>query len=133
LDLPDFNNIVATSLASAPKWLIGYSDVTALHALWNRAGILSIYGPMGSDISAFSQVARDSLFKVIGSGNAVTQTFNGTIRYRGRSSDRTAGRLLGGNLSVLSSMVGSGFLPSYAGAILFVEDTGEAPCEWLLP
>ncbi|PVG00549.1 hypothetical protein CPB86DRAFT_193350 [Serendipita vermifera] len=93
-------------LTNSPKWLIGYSDVTALHALWNKAGL--------------------AMFAVLSGTQAVTQTFAGAIRYTAPGGGGATGRLLGGNLSMLASLVGSGFLPSYQGAILLVEDTGEA-------
>lgn len=109
---------------------MGYSDLTALHALWNQANILSIHGPMGSDINSFSQAARTSLFSILSGTTPLDQSFNGTVRYTGASESNVQGRLLGGNLSVLSSLISSGFLPSYDGAILLLEDTGEAACEY---
>lgn len=88
-----------------------------------------MHGPMGSDIQSFTQANRDSLFSVLSTSDQVTQAFNGSIRYTGVGGAGARGRLLGGNLSVLASLVGSGFLPSYRGAILLVEDTGEIACE----
>ncbi|KAF7308934.1 hypothetical protein MKEN_01093900 [Mycena kentingensis (nom. inval.)] len=112
--------------AAIRKWLIGYSDVTALHALWNKEGFLSLHGPMGSDITSFSSTARQLTIDIL-SHTVSSASYPGSIRY-GTSS--VSGVFLGGNLSVLSSLVGSGFLPSYAGAILFIEDTGEAAYSW---
>ncbi|KAL8277917.1 hypothetical protein RQP46_009736 [Phenoliferia psychrophenolica] len=120
-------DVLIPSLVQAPRWLIGYSDATALHALWARSGILSIYGPMSSDIHSFSQQAQTNLFQILNSHEALTQTFPGTMRYTSRRwpGQSTRGRLLGGNLGVLASLVGSGLLPSFRGAILLVEDTNE--------
>jgi muramoyltetrapeptide carboxypeptidase len=115
-------------LTNSPKWLVGYSDVTALHALWNKAGLVSMHGPMGSDIQSFTEANRQAMFSVLSGTQAVTQSFSGAIRYTAPGGGGATGRLLGGNLSVLASLVGSGFLPSYQGAILLVEDTGEAAC-----
>ncbi|KAK0487503.1 peptidase family S66 [Armillaria novae-zelandiae] len=113
---------VINSLRGYPRWLVGYSDLTALHALWNRAGMLSLHGPMGSDVQFFSDAARENMFGIL--AHQVSElTFSGTVRRRGKGN--VNGKFLGGNLSVLAGMVGSGFLPSYQGAILFIEDTGE--------
>ena len=116
------------SLPQSPKWLIGYSDVTALQALWNKAGVITMYAAMGINIHTVTQAHRNSLFSAISTTTATTQMFTGAIRYTGPNNAGASGRLLGGNLSVLASLVGSGFLPSYDGAILFIEDTDEAAC-----
>ncbi|KAK0221795.1 peptidase family S66 [Armillaria fumosa] len=113
---------VINSLRGYPRWLVGYPDLTALHALWNHAGVLSLHGPMGSDVQFFSEAARESMFRIL-SHQVSELTFSGTVRHRGKGN--VNGKFLGGNLSVLAGMVESGFLPSYQGAILFVEDTGE--------
>jgi len=128
-DIVGFDASVLNTLSTSPRWLIGYSDVTALHALWNRAGVLSMHGPMGVDINSWSSNARSRLFEVLGGTGPIVQSYSGTIRYAGTPTTNVTGRLLGGNLSVLGSMVGSGYLPSYAGAILLIEDTDEAACE----
>ncbi|KAK0201812.1 peptidase family S66 [Desarmillaria ectypa] len=113
---------VINSLQGYPRWLVGYSDLTALHAVWNRAGVLSLHGPMGSDVQSFSDAARESMFGIL-SHHVTELRFSGSVRYGGKGN--VNGKFLGGNLSVLATMVGSGFLPSYQGAILFIEDTGE--------
>lgn len=128
LDLPYFQETVLSALHAQPRWLIGYSDLTALHAIWARAGVLSVHGHMVSDIQLASQQARDRLFEVIGGNASTIQTFSGSIRHRGIRRNDARGRLLGGNLSVLASLIGSGYLPSFEGAVLFFEDTDEAPC-----
>ncbi|KAF9267365.1 peptidase S66, LD-carboxypeptidase A [Marasmius fiardii PR-910] len=125
--LARLQDTVIPALQANPRWLVGYSDLTALIALWNRANVLALHGPMASDIQSFTQAARDETLAIIRGTAAYKQTFKGSIRYRGNSgSSSVRGRLLGGNLSVLASLVGSGFLPSFQGAILFIEDTGEA-------
>ncbi|KAK0244164.1 hypothetical protein EDD85DRAFT_189093 [Armillaria nabsnona] len=70
----------------------------------------------------FSDAARKCMFGIL-SHQVSELKFSGTVRYRGKSN--VSGKFLGGNLSVSAGMVGSGFLPSYQGAILFIEDTGE--------
>ncbi|KAL0580637.1 hypothetical protein V5O48_001367 [Marasmius crinis-equi] len=96
---------VIPALKANPGWLVGYSDLTALIALWNRANVLALHGPMASNIQSFSQAARDATLSILRGTEAFKQTFNGSIRFRGSSSGQSVkGRLLGGNLSVLASL-----------------------------
>lgn len=128
LDLPDFNAAVIKALAVQPRWLIGSSDVTALHILWAHADVLSVYGSTISDLPLSSTSARDGLFDIVGGTTCITLALNGTTRHKGTRGNTVRGKLLGGNLSVLSSLVGSGYLPNLNGAILLVEDIDEEPC-----
>jgi muramoyltetrapeptide carboxypeptidase len=129
LPLLDYNLIRAH-----PKLLVGFSDITALHmALAARAGFTTIHGPVAA--SAWGKLSWDS-FRALAFEGA-------TPVYRARElpEDRLAprsgrtrtfrpgkatGRLLGGNLTVLSALVGTPYLPDFTGAILFIEDTNEA-------
>jgi muramoyltetrapeptide carboxypeptidase len=124
----DFNLIRAN-----PKLLVGFSDITALHlALAARTDCPSIHGPNAA--SAWGRLSWDSFRSLV--FNAETPTWElpaGTDdRLAPRSGIRTfrpgraSGPLLGGNLTVLSSLVGTPYVPSFEGAILFIEDTDEA-------
>lgn len=122
------------AIAARPKLFIGFSDNTALHlALAARAGVPSIHGPNAAASwppqawDAFRQIAFEGAtptFSVpaydgpnlAGRGPALRTFHGGTAR----------GRLLGGNLSVLSALVGTPFLPDFSGAILFLEETNES-------
>lgn len=117
-----------------PKLLIGSSDITALHlALAARTHCPSIHGPNAAH--SWGEGPRASFRALVFDGAAPT------IRNPPVSLDppvpnpwpirtfrpgRARGRLLGGNLSVLSALVGTPYLPGFAGAILFMEDTNEA-------
>ena len=116
-----------------PKLLIGFSDITALHlALAARTDCPSIHGPTAS--SAWGRFSWDSFRRL--AFDAETPTWRNPPgmedRLAQRSGVRTfrpgraSGPLLGGNLTVLTSLVGTPFLPSFDGAILFIEDTDEA-------
>ena len=125
----DFKTIRAN-----PKLLVGSSDITALHlAIAAKANYPSIHGPNlahswpRSAWQDFRALAFDSAKPV----------YEPAPESRGRLAQRTGrirtfrpgiarGRLLGGNLSVLSAMVGTPYLPDFTGAILFLEDTNEA-------
>lgn len=112
---------------SNPKWLIGYSDVTALHSLFFTQGIASLHATMPIDFAGLptslgnTQEAQDSLKRIL---------FGGSVNYQISSNfaNRTGiakGRLIGGNLSVLYSLCGSSASVNTWGAILFLEDLDE--------
>ncbi len=117
-----------------PKLLIGFSDITALHlALAARTDCPSIHGPNAA--SAWGRLSWDSFRRL--AFDAETPTWvapAGTEdrlaqrggRIRTFRPGRSSGPLIGGNLTVLSALVGTPYLPSFDGAILFLEDTDEA-------
>lgn len=124
----DYDTIVAN-----PKLLIGMSDVTALHmALASRGAAPTIHGPNVANSwnaqawSSLRRLAFDGAtptYKVPqGSADRLVQHRTVTTFTPGKAT----GRLLGGNLSVLSAMVGTPYLPDFTGAVLFLEDTNEA-------
>ncbi len=106
----------------ASKWLVGFSDVTALHMLWARAGLASLHGANVTTLSQWSEGARDELMSWLTQPSP--RLFRGRVMHRG---DLVSGRLLGGNLTVLAAMAGTGTLPSLRGAIVLLEDVGERP------
>jgi muramoyltetrapeptide carboxypeptidase len=120
-----------------PKVLLGYSDITALHAaLQARTGLVTFHGPVG--ISRWSSFNVGWLHRVVFDGEAVTfendrefdpeQTLaQRENRTRVLTPGVARGRLLGGNLTVLSAIVGSDYLPDFTGCVLFLEDVEEAP------
>jgi len=120
-----------------PKVLLGYSDITALHtALHARTGLVTFHGPVG--ISRWSRFNVEWLRRVVFGAEAVTfendkefdpeQTLaQRENRTRVLTPGVARGRLLGGNLTVLSAIVGSGYLPDFTGSVLFLEDVEEAP------
>lgn len=118
-----------------PKLLIGFSDVTALHlAFAARAGFPTIHGPNAAN--SWAETSWESLWNLAFAGG--TPTFRnpditpgdpaGQARWgiTTITSGTARGRLLGGNLSVLTALVGTPWLPDFTGAILFLEETGEA-------
>lgn len=114
------------TIRANPKAVIGYSDVTSLLlALYARTGLVGFHGPVAT--STFTDFTLDSFRPVVFSGEPValgpdsdeggmTVIRHGTAR----------GRLAGGNLTVLAAMVGTPYLPSFEGHILFLEDIGES-------
>jgi len=123
------------AIRANPKLLIGFSDVTALHlAFAARAGFPSIHAPNAAN--GWNTISWESLWRLAFSGE--TPTFappqapeialDPPERWRIATvrPGKARGRLLGGNLSVLSALVGTPWLPEFDGAILFLEDVGEA-------
>jgi muramoyltetrapeptide carboxypeptidase len=120
-----------------PKVLLGYSDITALHtALHARTGLVTFHGPVG--IARWSRFNVAWLRRVVFDAEAVTfENDRAFVPHQALASrwNRTRvltpgvarGRLLGGNLTVLSAIVGSEYLPDFTGCVLFLEDVEEAP------
>ncbi len=117
-----------------PKLLVGFSDITALHlAFAARAGFATIHGPNAG--SSWSKASWDSFRRLSFDGE--TPLYRNPIATEDRLVQRkwrtqtitpgkATGRLLGGNLTVLTSLLGTPYLPNFDGAILFLEDVDEA-------
>ena len=106
-----------------PKIIVGYSDITALlMAINKKTGLVTFHGPMVRGFSSLHSSSRKGLFKLISSDQPVS--FN-PIAGNYLISGRAKGPLMGGNLSLICYVVGTSFLPSLAGCILFIEDKGE--------
>ena len=116
-----------------PKILIGYSDVTALLlAIYAKTGLVTVHGPVAS--ATFNAYTVDWLKRVLIEGETVTMrnpTDKGDNLTQVQDRITTIrpglarGRLVGGNLTVLSHLIGSSYLPDWKNTILFVEDTHE--------
>ena len=116
-----------------PKLLIGFSDITALHlALAARTECPSIHGPNAA--SAWGRLSWDSFRRLAFEAETPTWAIPAGTRGPAGAAQRTGphlparaalrGPLLGGNLTVLTALVGTPYLPSFDGAILFLEDDG---------
>jgi muramoyltetrapeptide carboxypeptidase len=124
------------SLARSSKILLGYSDITALLlSLHAKTGLVTFHGPVGA--SKWNRFNVDWIKRVLFDGEAVTfanvkevdedaltQTEN---RVQTITPGTARGKLLGGNLTVLTTIIGSGYLPEWDGCVLFIEDVQEAP------
>lgn len=109
------------ALCRNPRVVLGYSDITALHcAIGVRCGIVTYHGPTArAEITEFTRAALDrAVVQQRGSCGAAPSAR--TIR-----EGSARGRLAGGNLSVLSALVGTRYMPDLAGAILVLEDVNE--------
>ncbi len=109
-------------VADANKLIVGFSDITALHALWARAGVRSIHAPMVTGLGKASDAAREHWAGVL--EGTVTP---GPWDVEMISGGEAEGPLLGGNLAVLGALLGTPYELPVDGAILLLEDVGERP------
>jgi len=113
-----------------PKPLIGYSDITTLQlAIWAKARVPAFSGPMlavemGRGISSFT--AEHFWGQLLNTEPAYEFNYASTKTVILRPG-KVHGRLLGGCLSLVASLLGTPYSPDYREAILFLEDTGEKP------
>ena len=111
-----------------PKVLIGFSDITALLlAITAKTGIITFHGPVGNSgwndftKTIFTNVTMDTkpfIFPVNPAGEDKPVIIN---------PGKASGELVGGNLTVLSSLIGSNYLPDWKNKILFLEEAKEEP------
>ena len=117
LDSLDFSGFI-----SCPKWIVGFSDITALLCEVDRLGIASIHGPMPHN---FCQKGGESALQ-----NLNSLLFEGKISVAAQAhslnrSGEASAEIIGGNLSLLCHLVGSSTFASTEGKILFIEEVGE--------
>ena len=108
------DRIDVSLLRSKPKLLIGYSDLTALHALWAREGLPSLHAPMpASDmllpgLDAQRTADRDALFELLQRGLRAGDALAPALQPAGLHVPGSAeGRLIGGNLSLVAALLGT--------------------------
>jgi muramoyltetrapeptide carboxypeptidase len=116
-------------IRSNPKILLGLSDITSLLVgIYAQSGLITFHGPTGQ--SSWNPFTVDYVKRVLLKGEVVTlqniKTADSPL-YRAEliTAGKARGKLVGGNLSVLSAMVGSPYLPVWKDTILFLEDIGE--------
>ncbi len=105
------------------KWLIGFSDITALHALWNRKGVASLHAAMTKHIGRGSS-GFECYDAEIGALRGIPPHLDFPSHPYNRTGCAT-GPLVGGNMAVFGALVGTPFNPVTPGAILFMEDIAE--------
>ncbi|MCE2742385.1 MAG: LD-carboxypeptidase [Fluviicola sp.] len=104
-----------------PKWIIGFSDVTVFHQRMQRFGLPSIHGTMPLNFKENSQDSFTTLEKAWANESySISSTFTSSNK-QGSSE----GQLVGGNLSILYSLLGTDDQINYENSILFIEDLAE--------
>lgn len=111
-----------TALRRAPKWLVGFSDGTALHAGASALEICSLHASNVNGLAALSSADRHAWIVALEQGAATR--WDGL---RGDRPCRARGPAFGGNLSLLQALAAAGALRPPPGAVWFVEDVTERP------
>lgn len=115
------DNIDFSPLLQTPKWILGYSDITALHCHLHRLGIASVHCTMPINLSQNTPEALSSLENFF-FGRQNQYQWQNDISY---DFCQIQGEIIGGNLSVIYSLLGSKSAISTEGKILFLEDLDE--------
>ena len=113
-----------TQFKKYPKWIIGYSDITAFHNHIHNLGVETLHAMMATSL----EEKPEDIIKTISSYKKAL--FGGDISYELSSSKynkkgEVEGQLIGGNLAILASMLGSKSQLNTEGKILFIEEIGE--------
>lgn len=114
-----------------PKILVGFSDITALQlAFWQKCGLVSFHAPMlATDMAGPMDPFTEEMFwiMVTSSEKVGSIAFPEPMETRAVRPGSFSGRLLGGNLSILVSLLGTPYQPSFDNAALFLEEVAEEP------
>jgi len=112
-----------TKFKKMPKWIIGYSDITVFHNAVSSFGLESIHAimPTSTDSILKSKSATDSLRKAL---------FDEKLTYQFKSNKfnklgKVSAEIIGGNLSIIASMLGTEYALKTKDKILFIEEIGE--------
>ncbi len=119
--IDDLNFII---LQKKPKWIIGYSDVTVLHAhLLTRFNIASLHAPMAAAFNdgGFENEFVRSIHKALSGEKTIYECTAHSLNREGTAQ----AELVGGNLSLLAHLIGTTSDMNTSGKILFIEDVGE--------
>lgn len=112
------------SLRRAPKAIIGFSDITALHlAMRARCNLVSYHGPTARAV--LTPFSRESLLRATGPRSEAMDPFATSTPLTWLQEGEAAGPLEGGNLALLCSLLGTPYSARFDGAILVLEDVNE--------
>ena len=110
-----------TAFEQHPKWVVGFSDITTLHSTIHNLGIATIHATMPGGMKRASDEAKQTLYKALFGYSYDLEIPTNPLNKMGNAK----GVLIGGNLSILNSMIGSFSEVNMNGKILFIEDVGE--------
>ena len=122
LDMLDF-----TEFNKHPKWVIGYSDITAFHNHIHNLGFETLHAMMPTSLEEKPEEIIETIasFKKALFGENVNYEIPSSTYNRSLSSKEIKGELIGGNLAILTSMLGSKSQLKTENKILFIEEIGE--------
>ncbi|WP_353119799.1 LD-carboxypeptidase [Myroides odoratus] len=116
IDAIDFS-----SFAQQPKWIVGFSDVTTLHSHVHNLGVATIHGIMAFSVPLAKEESKTSLYKAL-FGLPLSYSISAAV---GNRNGKAKAEIVGGNLSILYSVLGSVSSIETKGKILFIEDLDE--------
>ena len=119
-----FSHLEARRIAPFPKRLMGFSDATALLSfLWGDCGMAGFHGPVLTQLGRLPEPDRAAAFGAFGwdGKGSLAMPFAGMLR-----EGQARGWLCGGNLTMLSHLLGTPWCPDFSGSLLFLEDVNEA-------
>lgn len=113
-----------TAFLKQPKWIIGYSDITAFHSHIHNLGVETMHAMMGTSVDDKPELIAETIasFKKAIFGEQLMYTIPSTSFNRKGIAE---GQIVGGNLALLSSMLGSRSQTDTEGKIIFIEEVGE--------
>lgn len=119
------DRIDVSALARYPKLIVGFSDITVLHAIAGRAGVASLHGPVVTQLGELPVSDVEALCNALESPEPPPPLAGLRCLQPGAAE----GVLAGGNLEVLSRLVGTEYtpVPWLAGSVLVLEEVGERP------
>lgn len=107
-----------------PKWIVGYSDITLLHAhIFSNFNIASLHSPMAAAFNEMDE-SREYIQSIYNSLTGIPQTYTAPPHSFNRTGVCT-GELVGGNLALIAHSIGSASAANTKSKILFIEDIGE--------
>jgi muramoyltetrapeptide carboxypeptidase len=113
-----------TRFASRPKWIIGFSDITAIHAAAWRVGVSTIHGPHVTSLArSGSPRVRAAWLRAVERPGARHRWRPSRVLHAGRA----AGPVVGGNLTVIHALAAARQLEVPRGSVLALEDVAESP------
>ena len=125
------NRIDYSLIKKNPKIFVGYSDITVMQmAFFQKTGLVTFAGPMvATDFSDnVNEYAEENFWKILTSTKKIGKLHNPRDeKFYILNSGRGEGKILGGNLALLNSILGTQYFPKLKDSILLLEDIGEEP------
>lgn len=109
-----------------PKVISGFSDITTLLlAIYAKTGMITFHGPVGN--SSWGDFTMNNFLRIVKEAEPLKMEQPKDDPVTVINAGKVSGKLLGGNLMVLCSLLGTGYLPDFSDSILFLEETEEEP------
>lgn len=116
-----FDRLNWDEFKNSPKWILGYSDITVFHHIIHSFGIQSIHSTMPLNFRENSEEALETMFSAI--NGSLFKVISGSSKRNVNGTSK--GVLVGGNLSIIYSLLSSNYCYDFSNKILFIEDIDE--------